>query len=121
MAHDTPPAPGSYGSSTARQALAKDVATAMGLARFTPTGPASNAVVDRLRAHIRGALPEATAQLATLPNTRGRDIVAHTLDGARNLLKRSCPDPAARLTLHAKYAELVLSIAEEWRAKKPTG
>ncbi|MFI5987453.1 hypothetical protein ACIBEA_42120 [Streptomyces sp. NPDC051555] len=121
MSSDTPPASVSYDTTAARKLLAKDAATAMGLAQFTPTGPASNAVVDRLAAHIRNALPDATAQLAVLPNARRRDIVADTLEGARNLLKRNCPDPAARLTLHAKYAEQVLSVAEEWRAKKLTG
>ncbi|MFE4263334.1 hypothetical protein [Streptomyces sp. NPDC056883] len=60
-------------------------------------------------------------QLAALPNAPRCGIAADTLEGARNLLKRNCSVPAARLTFHAQYAEHLLSVAERWWAKKPTG
>lgn len=98
--------------------LSADIETALGLADFAPMGPTSCAVVGRLRDHISASLEEANRYVISLPcGSRDRDIAAETIRYAGTLMTRHCPDPAARLRLHAKAAQHICRYADTYRER----
>ncbi|MEU3904149.1 hypothetical protein AB0F20_10055 [Streptomyces goshikiensis] len=101
-----------------RPELSRDIATALGLADFSPTGPTTGAVVGRLRESIKADLEDAQKHAVALGrSTRARDVALGTVKAAADLLMRPCHDPAAKLRLHAKYAEHVHRYAIQHRAR----
>lgn len=104
-----------------RAAVMSDVQIALGLAEMAPAGPASRAVIERLREHIKGCLEDADRFVVTLAKTTHRRyVVSETIRHAREIASRPIDygDPSARLRLHAKAADHLSVYAQAYRARK---
>ncbi|MCX4669641.1 DUF6415 family natural product biosynthesis protein [Streptomyces sp. NBC_01381] len=81
-----------------------DAELALKLADARPTGPATDALRERLRAHIRDLAADADAYAHSLADGRARDIAIDTVRHARAVASDTPQDPAANLRLLAKGA-----------------
>lgn len=115
----TDPASGVQGT-TYLPALSADIETAQGLARWSPRGPTTGPVVERLRSHISQDLRDAEKYVASLPCSRRRDVADETVRYASQVLvRKECRSPEARLLIHAKLADHVHRYAQAHRASLP--
>ncbi|MGW1886555.1 DUF6415 family natural product biosynthesis protein [Streptomyces sp. NPDC001970] len=90
----------------------RDTEMALALSEARPTGPAAEAVRERLKDHLRALAGPAERYAATLGDDRARDIAQATIRHARDLAQNTGGDPAAMLRLLAKAVTFLLRYSQ---------